>query len=379
MRRAIVVAGAALALAACSSDGGNNITGITPLTAPANLTYQLIPSGDPAAPEGVELRWTPVNDPNVTNYAVYSSPTINGTFNLRALTTSPSFEDLGTPDAQYYVTSQASDGSESATSDTVTVDNSLQLPSPSGLIAIALNTAVQLSWASNARTANPSAFNYYRVYSTAYDLDQNACDSTTWVLEGTTVSEDFISSGLPNGQPRCFDVSAISINGNESAWPTPVAATPRADARNVLLFASQDSLAKSGFSFDLPSSGALGQVLAGNRTDIDFRLDRHGDGTLWMAPVRTGTNVVLFSPQPIDDLTSIDLAPISGYSTSPIQAQPEFGYVFETTLSDGLHFAGLRVTAVGPDYVIFDWSYQSDPGNPMLDVAQLREKRAPLR
>lgn len=371
MRRAIVAAGAVLALAACSSDNGT-ITGVTPLTAPTDLTYQLLPSGDPDAPEGVELRWAPTTDPNVTNYAVYSSPTVGGTFNLRALTTSPSFEDLGTPDAQYYVTAQASDGSESAASNTITVNDSLQLDSPSGLVAIALNTAVQLSWGSNARTANPSAFNYYRVYSTAYDLDQNACDSTAWVLEGTTVSEDFISSGLPNGQPRCFDVSAISVNGNESVWPTPVAATPRADARNVLLFASQDSVDKSGFSFALPSSGALGQVLAGNRTDIDFRLDRHGDGTLWMVPIRTGTSVVLFSPQAIDDLTSIDLAPTSGYSTDAIQAEPEFGYVWETTLDDGLHFAGLRVTAVGSNYVIFDWSYQSDPGNPMLDVTHAR-------
>ncbi len=370
MRRTLVVAGAVVALAACSSSNAN-ITGTSPLTAPTNLSYQLIPSGTPDAPVGIDLSWAPVTDPNVTNYAVYSSPTLGGTFNLRAQTTSPSFSDLGTPDAQYYVTSMASDGSQSAASNTITVDNTELLPSPAGLFAIALNQAVQLSWSSNARTANPSAFSYYRLYSTAYDLDNNLCD-TTWVLEGTTVSEDFIASGLPNGQPRCFDVSAISADGHESTWPTPVASTPRVDARNVLLFASQDSVNKSGFSFDLPSTGALGQVLAGNRTDIDFRLDRHGDGTLWMVPVRTGTSVALFSTQAISDLTSIDLAPESGYSTSAIQAQVSFGYVFETTLPDGLHFAGLRITAVGPNYVIFDWSYQSDHGNPMLDVARQR-------
>jgi hypothetical protein len=344
MRRTLVVAGAVVALAACSSSNAN-ITGTSPLTAPTNLSYQLIPSGTPDAPVGIDLSWAPVTDPNVTNYAVYSSPTLGGTFNLRAQTTSAS--------------------------NTITVDNTELLPSPAGLFAIALNQAVQLSWSSNARTANPSAFSYYRLYSTAYDLDNNLCD-TTWVLEGTTVSEDFIASGLPNGQPRCFDVSAISADGHESTWPTPVASTPRVDARNVLLFASQDSVNKSGFSFDLPSTGALGQVLAGNRTDIDFRLDRHGDGTLWMVPVRTGTSVALFSTQAISDLTSIDLAPESGYSTSAIQAQVSFGYVFETTLPDGLHFAGLRITAVGPNYVIFDWSYQSDHGNPMLDVARQR-------
>lgn len=363
MRRLVVMAGAVIALAACSS---NEVSGPTSISAPTNLIYQLIPSGDPNTPEGIQLRWDPVTDPNLAAYVVYSRPSSGSSWNLRAQTTTPGFLDLGVPDSQYYVAAQATDGTVSAPSNTVVIDNTNQLPAPSGLAAIALNHAVQLSWSSNARTANPGAFSYYRVYSAAYDLDANLCD-TTWYLEGTTVSEDFIASGYPNGQPLCFTVSAISVDGHESQWPTPVTATPRYDARNVIVFASQDSLAASGFSFYVSNGPAYGVVFPGNRTDIDFRLDRHVDGTLWFVPVRTGTSVALYSAQPVDDLTSITLAPESGYSTSPIQAQPGFGYVFETTLSDGLHFAGVRVTAVGSDYVIFDWSYQTDPGNPELN------------
>ncbi len=36
---------------------------------------------------------------------------------------------------------------------------------------------------------------------------------------------------------------------------------------------------------------------------------------------------------------------------------------------DGLaRFGGIRVTHVGEDFMIFDWSYQVDPGNPELSI-----------
>jgi len=161
-------------------------------------------------------------------------------------------------------------------------------------------------------------------------------------------------------------VSTISVDGHESDWATPVAATPRVDAHNELVFATQDHADSSGFAFLLASSGRFGVVLPGNRTDIDFRVDRHADGSMWMTPVRTGSVVTLFDTQPIADLTSIALAPESGFSAAAVQARAGYGYVFQTTQADGLHFAAMRVAFVGPTYVIFDWSYQTDPGNPML-------------
>lgn len=364
MRRTTLLAGAVVALAACSTS--DRVTGINGnLTPPSNLSYQLIPSGNADLPEGIDLRWDPVRDPNIADYAVYSRSSITGTWNLRAQTTSPSFEDLGAPDLQYYVASQAADGTLSAPSNTITVDNTNKLPPPSGLAAIALDQAVQLSWLPNAREANPAAFSYYRVYSTVYHAVQNLCDSA-WVLEGTTVSEDFIASGLPNGQGRCFDVSAISIDGHESDWPTPVAATPTATANDVVLFASPDSVRKSGFMFDSPTS-TLGVTTSGARTDIDFRLDRRADGSMWMAPVRSGTLVALFSTQAIPNLASIDAAPRSAFSASAIRAQPRFGYVFQTTQRDGNHLARLRVAAVGSSYIVFEWGDQAVRGTPVFD------------
>jgi hypothetical protein len=76
----------------------------------------------------------------------------------------------------------------------------------------------------------------------------------------------------------------------------------------------------------------------------------------------------LYANTPLADLTDIDFAPASGYSRNMIQAAPGFGYVFQIVDGSVLHYGALRVTHVGRDYLIFDWSLQTDPGNPELVV-----------
>jgi hypothetical protein len=133
-----------------------------------------------------------------------------------------------------------------------------------------------------------------------------------------------------------------------------------------VVFAREATLAQSGFRFYFPSASAMGVLLPGDRTDIDFRVERRADGSLWMAPVRTGTRVTLYSTNSVADLSTIDVAPEVGFSSGAIEARPGYGYVFEMTASDGLHYGAVRVSHISKDYVILDWSYQSDPGNPEL-------------
>ncbi len=76
----------------------------------------------------------------------------------------------------------------------------------------------------------------------------------------------------------------------------------------------------------------------------------------------------LYSTSPIADLTSIDFAPASGYSRSMIQAVPGYGYVFQIIEGSTLRYGALRMTHVGRDYLIFDWSFQTDIGNPELQM-----------
>lgn len=365
MRRAVALVAAMLPLAACND---NYVAGPVGLNPPTNLTYQLIPSGDPDVPEGIRLRWDPQDDPFIANYVVYSRASTSDPWSRRAETTSASFDDLGVPDLQYYVAAQEANGAESAGSNIVTVDPANRLEAPATLVPISLNTAIQLSWSSDARTAAPDLFNYYRVYSASYDLRSGNCGAD-WVLEGTTVSEDFLASGLPNGVPRCFTVSTISRDGHESDWTAPISDTPRPDARNVLILASPASVDSSGFIFFASVSQRFGLVVAGDRPDADFVVEQQPDGSLWMVPVRTGTTVALYDlDEPVEDLTSIDRADFAedSFLRSPVEAVPGFAYVFRTTLGDGVHYAGVRVTHVTPYYMIFDWSYQTDPGNPDL-------------
>jgi len=356
------------ALAACYNDLGN----VTVLPAPANLTYQVEPSGDPSTPSGILLRWDAVDDLDLASYHVYSRPSSTSSFGLRGTTTSTTFHDNGYPSLDYYVTAVALDGGESDASNTITVDERLALARPSALSSISLNGAIHLEWTDNAYQSNPSAFSLYRVYSTGYDLDGRLC-GTEWSLEGTTVSSSFLSGNLPNGVPRCFAVSAVSIEGYESIWSPLRYDTPRPDGRNILLTALDADATKAAFRFWLDANGnravnpgELALVLNGASTLADFQVLRTVNG-IFLQPVRTGATVQTYGTLAVADLTSIDIAPVSGYGRTAVQAVPGFGYVFQMNEGDGFpRYGALRVTAVGSDYIIVDWAYQTDPGNPEL-------------
>jgi hypothetical protein len=345
------------------------------ISSPANLTYELEPSGDPNRPLGILLFWDDVTDSDLASYRIYSRGSSSGSFSLRGETSSNSFHDNGVPHLQYLVTAVDANGRESGNSNGITVDERLQLERPASLQSISLNGSIHLEWDDNAYLGSPARFKWYRIYSTAYDLDNGVCD-TDWLLEGTTVAPEFLASAMSNGVPRCFGISAVSREGYESLWSPLWQDTPRPDARNTLAFAFDENQAQSGFRFweDLNSDGSvqgaeLGRVLNGNRTDIDFWVYRDpSDSTLWLVPEYSGTRMRLYSATPVADLTSIDFAPETGYTRDMIQAVPGYGYVFEIVEGSTLRYAALRVTHVGRDYLIFDWSLQTDIGNPELQV-----------
>ena len=340
---------------------------------PGNLTYELEPSGDPNQPLGILLVWDDVTDGDLASYRVYSRGSSSGSFVLRGETTSNTFHDNGVPHLDYYVTAVNDNGDEGDASNVITVDERLQLERPSSLTSISLNGAIHLEWADNAYAADPTRFKWYRIYSTSYDLDTGLCGAT-WSLEGTTIAPEILASALPNGSPRCFGVSAVSTEGYESLWSPLRQDTPRPDARNTLVYAYDANQASSGFRFwqDLNGNGTiqtseLGLVVNGSRTDIDFWIYRDPtDSTLWIQPEFSGTRLRLYANTPVADLTDIDFAPATGYSSNMIQAVPGYAYVFEIVEGTTLRYGALRVTHVGRDYLIFDWSFQTDVGNPEL-------------
>ena len=190
------------------------------------------------------------------------------------------------------------------------------------------------------------------------------------------MAPEFLVSALFNGEPLCVAVTAESVEGYESMWSPIRADTPRPDSRNVLMTAREFRSDSAGFRFwqDLDNNGIaeedeLGLNRDGGAANIDFYVMRDAGGAFYFQPVRMGTGVRLYGSDPLPDLTSIDYAPDGGYSAGQIRAFPMFGYVFEMDGGDGwARYGGLRVTHVGQDYIIFDWSYQTDPGNPELSI-----------
>jgi hypothetical protein len=365
----------AVTLAVIGCDPTTSIGSPGLLAPPENLRYALEPSGDPDRPAGILLLWDDVPDPALASYRIYSRGSTGGSYGPRGETSSNTFHDNGVPHLQYFVVAVDANGDESDPSIVVTVDERLQLERPASLSSISLNGAIHLDWSDNAFAGDPQRFQWYRVYSASYDLDLGLCGAD-WSLEGTTVAPEFLAGALANGLPRCYGVSAISREGYESLWSPLRQDTPRPDSRNVLAFAFDVNAAQAGFRFwdDVNQDGLaqpteLGLVQDGSRTDIDFRVYRDpADSTLWLVPEFSGTSLRLYASTPIGDLTDIDFAPAGGYSRNMIQAAPGFGYVFEIVEGSTLRYGALRVTHVGRDYLIFDWSLQTDPGNPELVI-----------
>lgn len=362
---------ALLPVAALFVAGCDAITGLGgDPDAPRNLAYQLIPSGDPNAPLGVLLTWEVPSSGQATAFNVYGR-TGGNSWQLRATTTSPTFHDAGTPETQYYVATRDDQGDDIGSSNIVTIDLQSRLPAPTGLGSVSLNAAVQLFWSSNAVDASRASFDHYIIYSTSYDATRGVC-SSGWVWEGQTVSDGFLVGNLQNGVSRCYAVSAVTHDGHESVWSEAHLDTPRLDARNAFVYARTTRTDSAGFLFFDDVAKKSGTVGSTARTDLDFTVERHADGTLWLAPGRAGVTMMLYSQVPVAGLTSIDAAPGSGYGSVSIEAVPGFAYVFRLQKADGVHFAAARVAFVTADYVVFDWSYQSAIGNPELNVVPVR-------
>ena len=247
--------------------------------------------------------------------------------------------------------------------------------SPTALSSTTLDGAIALTWSDNPFVSDPGNFQNYRVYSTSFDLDHNQCG--TWRLEGTTVAPEFVVGALANGVPECFSVTAESVDGFESARSPTRTDTPRPDARNVVLYAFQAQPDQSGFRFwddvngdGLAQGSEIGLVGSGASNTIDFVVDRDGSGDLFLTPVRTGTGVEYYDANaPVEDLTSIDFAADRQYSPAGILAIPGYGYVFEMSGGDGFkRYGAVRVTHVGQNFLILDWAFQPDHGNPELLV-----------
>lgn len=254
----------------------------------------------------------------------------------------------------------------------IIVDDDTPLPRPASLTTTSLDGAIALRWSDEPYRHAPGRFRRYLVYSAPYDLDHDLCGSP-FVLEGTTVAPEFVAGALTNGRPRCFAVTAESVDGIESDRSPVRFDTPRFEATAVAVHARQSDDARAGFRFwrDQDGDGRAGRSelarIGSGNGDVDFTVERAPTGRLYLVPVRSGTAITVYGDTPVSSLHEIDVAPTSGYATTPIEAVPGWGYVVEMRGPDGYkRYGALRVTWTGANYLLLDWAFQGDAGNPEL-------------
>jgi hypothetical protein len=217
---------------ACSNNNSNPSGPAQALGNPDSLTYLLLPGG-PDQPNGVLLSWIPATDPNVTNYIVFARVADTGAFGEVGITLSNSFHTAGTPLPQYYVASEDQFGDVSSGTAIVTIDTAPPLPPPDTVTAVGIDSGAKLHWSANGRAVNPALFAYYRVYSeTAVTSNSTTTCPTTgpdFAVEGSSVSEDFVVTGLANdGTTWCYSVTTVTQDGHESVLSQWAMATPNA-------------------------------------------------------------------------------------------------------------------------------------------------------
>lgn len=252
------------------------------------------------------------------------------------------------------------------------VDGGVPPVRPATLTTTSLDGAIALQWSDEPYRDAPSRFSRYRVYSAPYNLDRDLC-ILPWSVEGTTVAPQFIVGALTNGSPRCFSVTAEGTNGLESGRSPVRQDTPRFEGNAVGVYARQSDDSRAGFRLwrdfngdGFASRSELGLVLSG-AADVDLTVQRDGAGRLFLTPSRAGTGITVYGNAPVASLRDIDVAPNGGYTRNGVEAVAGWGYVVEMSGPDGYkRYASLRVTSVTTSFVLLEWAFQSDPGNPEL-------------
>ncbi|MBN2544142.1 hypothetical protein JXI42_14875 [bacterium] len=179
---------------------------------------------------------------------------------------------------------------------------------------------------------------------------------------GETYSACFNDYSACNGVTYYYAISSFDDNGNESELSYDlIYDTPRPEGYGVVLWDTDGYPNDAGYDFseyivrewDYPS------------TDIYLVYE---SGTFYIYPGNSMTDLLSYGY--ISSLDEIDIAPEDGWVRSRIPVSSGYGYCVWTCDN---HFAKIRVTRTdSPDYIRFDWAYQTDTGNPELKYGEKR-------
>lgn len=186
----------------------------------------------------------------------------------------------------------------------------------------------------------------------------------TYTRIASTTTARYVDRDVENGRTYYYAVSAYDFDGNESPLSREIVHdTPRPEGYGVTLWAYKDRPDKAGFHFS-----SRGDIVPYDSDDADMYFDydeKTGIGYMIVPVTDPVTEIQDYGY--VEVLQRIDWAPEKGWSPSGVvELIVGHGYVVWTWDN---YFGGFVVTRVRDGYVLFDWAYQTDRGNPELKIA----------
>lgn len=216
---------------------------------------------------------------------------------------------------------------------------------PRGVYSVTGDHQVTLHWLANTEGDVAG----YRIYQANCASGSNC----PYNRVGTTTSTSFVLGGLANGTTQYFAVAAVDDYGNESdlSYET-IFDTPRPAGFGATLANFVNGTTGAGWDFSAAISRSSNDVA----TDVFFG-DNGSVAQMFTRDVNTDIQDMGFA----STLDAIDFAPNAGWSpTGTVELIPGHCYVVWTRDD---HYAKFRVTSLSSTSVVFDWAYQTDPGN----------------
>ena len=220
---------------------------------------------------------------------------------------------------------------------------------PRGLRSVTGDGEILLTWYDNTEPDLAG----YRIY-------RSTTPGGSYYLIGETNLDYFLDFGLINGQTYYYAISAFDVNSNESDFSYElIYDTPRPEGYNEKIFDYLEYPDYAGWNFSEYS------VVHYDEPGCDFYYGYDNLESAYYFFVGNSDGLIQDFGY-TESLDEITYAPDQGWSsTGKVEVILGHTYVFWTWDN---HFAKFRITGFGPNYVIFDWAYQIDPGNPELVI-----------
>ena len=224
---------------------------------------------------------------------------------------------------------------------------------PSAIRTISLDDAVQIEWAPNRES---DLAGYHIWVSDQYD--------GRYSMIGTAREPMYVDYDARNGFKYYYGITSFDYEGNESDMSHDVAYdTPRPEGFGVRLYDYTAFPSTAGYDFSTYSIGQYDDDF----TDVFFQ---NFSGRFYLN-VWDDTDIQDMGYS--SSLDEISVAPESGWSPSKYAEAIE-GHTYVVWTWDD-HYAKVRVRGITSNSVIFDWAYQTSPGNPELKRAPMGEGR----